>query len=65
MTPDELKQAQEQLGLNNAALAHMLRVTVRAVEMWRQGVRSVPGPASAFLDHLLQADRISRQILHN
>ena len=52
MTSTELKQTQAALGLTNAALANLLRVSVRTVESWRQGTRSVPGPAAAYLDHL-------------
>lgn len=52
MTATELKQAQLTLGLTNSALAALLRVSVRAVEMWRQGSRPVPGPVAAFLEHL-------------
>lgn len=52
MTAAELKQAQVTLGLTNQQLADRLRVSLRAVEMWRQGSRPVPGPVAAFLDHL-------------
>lgn len=55
MTSDELKHAQSTLGLTNQQLADRLRVSLRAVEMWRQGSRPVPGPVAAFLEHLTAA----------
>lgn len=55
MTPEELKQAQATLVLTNQQLADRLRVSLRAVEMWRQGSRPVPGPVAAFLEHLTSA----------
>lgn len=55
MTSAELKQAQATLGLTNQQMAALLRVSLRAVEMWRQGSRPVPGPVAAFLEHLTAA----------
>lgn len=55
MTASELKSAQATLGLTNQQMAVLLRVSLRAVEMWRQGSRPVPGPVAAFLDYLTAA----------
>jgi len=45
MTADEFKKAQSRLGLTNEQTAVLLRVSIRTVEKWRQGVRgAIPGP---------------------
>ncbi len=49
MTSSEFKQAQRELGLTNKKMATLLRVSLRTVEKWRQGSRSIPGPAEAAL----------------
>lgn len=55
MTPGEFKEAQNRLGLTNEQVAAALRVSIRTVEKWRQGVRGeIPGPVVvvfALLDH--------------
>lgn len=43
MTADEFKKAQLRLGLTNAAMADLLRVSVSYVEMLRGGKRSASG----------------------
>lgn len=57
MKKEELKSAQAELGLTNQALADLLRVSLRAVETWRQGTRPVPGPVAAYLDHLVRRNK--------
>ena len=46
MTATEFKARQSALGLTNEDSATILRVSVRTVEKWRQGSRSVPGPVT-------------------
>lgn len=46
MTSNQFKQAQRELGLTNKKMATVLSVSLRTVEKWRQGSRSVPGPAA-------------------
>ena len=49
MTSNQFKQAQRELGLTNKKMATVLSVSLRTVEKWRQGSRSVPGPAEVAL----------------
>ena len=49
MTSSEFKQAQRELGLTNKEMATLLKVSLRTVEKWRHGSRSVPGPAAVAL----------------
>lgn len=57
MTKDELKSAQTALGLTNQALADALKVSLRAVEMWRQGARPIPGPVEVAINLMLNQPR--------
>lgn len=41
--------------MTNQKTADTLRVSLRAVEKWRQGVRQVPGPVVAILEMLATA----------
>ena len=50
MTKEEFKAQQSKLGLTNLQTAHLCRVSIRTVEKWRQGARSVPGPVTVVLD---------------
>ncbi len=45
MTNEEFKAQQAKLGLTNTDMALVFGVSVRTIEKWRQGKRSVPGPA--------------------
>lgn len=64
MTSEEFKEAQLRLGLTNEQAAAALRVSLRTVEKWRQGTRSIPGPTEAVLD-LLERYRGATQYLLN
>jgi len=59
VTADEFKLDQSRLGLTNAQTAAILRVSIRTVEKWRQGVRGeIPGPVVvvfALLEHYRSA----------
>lgn len=57
MTAAELKQAQVTLGLTNQQLADALKVSLRAVEMWRQGARQIPGPVEVAITLMLNQPR--------
>jgi hypothetical protein len=57
MTRDELKTAQSRLGLTNQQLADTLKVSLRAVEMWRQGARPIPGPVEVAINLILNQPR--------
>jgi len=57
MTAAELKQAQVTLGLTNQQLADALKVSLRAVEMWRQGARQIPGPVEVAITMMLNQPR--------
>lgn len=50
MTHTEFKEAQLRLGLTNEQAAAALRVSVRTVEKWRQGTRSIPGPTEVVIE---------------
>lgn len=49
MTSSEFKEVQRELGLTNKKMATVLSVSLRTVEKWRQGSRSIPGPAEVAL----------------
>jgi len=49
MTSSDFKAQQSKLGLTNVQMAQLCRVSLRTVEKWRQGSRSVPGPVTALL----------------
>lgn len=59
MNKEEFKAEQSKLGLNNAEMAALLHVSVRAVERWRQGSRGVPGPVVAFFEEKRRRDNVS------
>ena len=52
MTPDQFQAEQSRLGLTNAKLSSILRVSERAVEKWRQGSRAIPGPVAVIFSIL-------------
>lgn len=47
---EKFKAQQAKLGLTNVQMARLCRVSLRTVEKWRQGTRSVPGPVTALLE---------------
>lgn len=49
MKAETFKGVQRELGLTNKKMATLLRVSLRTVEKWRQGSRSIPGPAEVAL----------------
>jgi DNA-binding transcriptional regulator YiaG len=53
MTPDEYRQAIEQLGLSRVAAARLLGVDARTSRRWASGERDVPPPAVRFLRYLI------------
>ena len=62
MTPNEFKKAQLILGLTNQQMADRLGVTVRAVEFWRQGKRSVSGPVEMLMKKLSVENTIKKML---
>jgi DNA-binding transcriptional regulator YiaG len=54
MTPEDFIWARDSLGMTNAELAPVLRVSgPRTLQKWASGTRAVPGPVAALLDVLL------------
>ena len=45
MKAETFKGVQRELGLTNKKMSTVLGVSLRTVEKWRQGSRSIPGPA--------------------
>ena len=45
----ELKAILEQIGISQADLADLVKVTTRAVNLWMTGSRSIPGPLAAYV----------------
>ena len=57
MTNLDFKAAQLRLGLTNQAMADALKVSLRAVEMWRQGARPITGPVEVAINLMLNLPR--------
>ena len=53
MTPQELKQARQKLGLSQQKMADLIGTKLRTWQDWEYGVTSVPGPVSALFRLLL------------
>lgn len=70
MTPDELSEAAQQLGLNNADLALITGNTIRAVQYWFTGRNPVPQSIAILLNAMLAGqldldwltEEVSRQL---
>ncbi len=70
MTPDELSEAAQQLGLNNADLALITGNTIRAVQYWFTGRNPVPQSVAILLNAMLAGqldldwltEEVSRQL---
>lgn len=54
MTPDEIKEARDALGLTQAELAARMGVTVDAVRAWEADRRPLQGAALVLLKTLVQ-----------
>lgn len=55
MTPEELRQTREKLGLTQAELSEKLLISDgRTVRRWEAGDRAIPGPAIAALRYMLK-----------
>ncbi len=61
MTPREVKQLRERLGMTQQQLAVALDVTVTTVARWEQGARAVGPLATLALSHLAQQRGGGRQ----
>lgn len=53
MTPDEYREALDQLGLTQGAGAKLLGVDERTSRRWACGERDIPPPAQHFLRYLI------------
>ena len=70
MTPDELSEAAQQLGLNNSDLALITGNTIRAVQYWFTGRNPVPQSIAILLNAMLAGqldldwltEEVSRQL---
>jgi len=70
VTPDELSEAAQQLGLNNADLALITGNTIRAVQYWFTGRNPVPQSVAILLNAMLPGqldldwltEEVSRQL---
>jgi len=70
VTPDELSEAAQQLGLNNADLALITGNTIRAVQYWFTGRNPVPQSVAILLNAMLAGqldldwltEEVSRQL---
>jgi transcriptional regulator with XRE-family HTH domain len=49
MTGEELKAARQELGWTQSALASAIGTTLRAVQYYEAGERSVPGPVEKII----------------
>lgn len=50
MTPSEIVAIRAAAHLTQEQLAHRMRVTIRAVQFWEQGLRRPGGPAVLMLE---------------
>jgi len=57
MTPAELKDARQKLGLNMAEMAKSLRTPYRTYQEWETGGRRIPGVCAVAVELLLKKDR--------
>lgn len=57
MTAQELRQAREELGWTQSALASAIGTTLRAVQYYEAGQRPVPGPVSRLVTITLDLAR--------
>jgi DNA-binding transcriptional regulator YiaG len=57
VTPDEYREALEQLGLTQGAGAKLLGVDERTSRRWACGERDIPPPAQRFLRYLIATGR--------
>ena len=49
MTSDELKLVLQEIDVSQANFARLVGVTSRAVSLWSNDARAIPGPAEAYL----------------
>lgn len=57
MTAQEFKDAREELGWTQSALASALGVTLRAVQYYEAGQRAIPGPVDRIVTSTLDLTR--------
>jgi predicted transcriptional regulator len=55
MTPTELRQALDELEMDQSQAAGYLRVTQSAVSRWLTGARPIPGPITRLVEDALAA----------
>jgi DNA-binding transcriptional regulator YiaG len=63
MTPDEYRQAIEQLGLSQVAAARLLGVDARTSRRWASGERDIPPHAVRFLRYLIATKKTGEQAM--
>lgn len=60
MTPDQLTTAIQTLGLTAEGFARCAGVSGRAVQLWKSGERSIPGPVAALVEILVACKPAAR-----
>lgn len=50
MTPDELRDALDELGMTQTECARRMRVSLRTVQTWVSGKHEIPGPAEVLVE---------------
>jgi DNA-binding transcriptional regulator YiaG len=63
MTPDQYRDAIEQLGLSQVAAAKLLGVDERTSRRWANGERDVPPPAARFLRYLIATGKTGERAM--
>lgn len=64
VTPTDVKEVREQIGLSQSEFARLMRVSVKTLQNWEQHRRNPTGPASALLKIVLTAPDVALKTLH-
>jgi putative transcriptional regulator len=62
MTALDIAAIRRASGLTQSQLAHRMRVSVRAVQMWEQGLRKPGGPAVLMLEVIARESQRIREL---
>ena len=64
LTPPDVKEVRERIGLSQSEFARLLRVSVKTLQNWEQHRRHPTGPAAALLKIVSAAPEVALKALH-